>query len=126
MSDALPFAHAVNGTDRTITVPRRQRIGTLCEYDQMSALLVDPIAEPLVRTRPMSPSPKPVRVDSDFSTSAVDKEAPTNANPTHSTTKLPNGITVYGSEDVVQRYRELVDEFHMVFEDRGLQVDINT
>ena len=100
---SLPFVCVKNDTKKEIVIPSRSHMGTLIEYDAEFCYLASP---------------------EDHVYAATKEEIKVNASDGGQETKLPNGISVFGSDDEVRQVGGLVEEFASIWEDTGEVLDI--
>lgn len=103
------FIHAVNLSDKPVTIPRKVRLGTLSDMEDVNACLVSPNAAALARTEQDNikyKSPGTMSKDDD------------------NERKLPNGVTVWGDDVVAQKLAQMVNKYPEIWGDPGGFVNV--
>ena len=137
-----------NKTDQVIHIPKRLRLGMLCEVDYENVFFADVSDEALPKATTPKPLPEASTKPSTKGSSKPKKPTTTNwikkaatlaavatmsiagslSQLTHNATattdlaketKLPNSIMVYGNRHNTQLLSNLVDEFPSVWKDKG-------
>ena len=145
VDSSLSFVQLSNTTDHPTQITRRTRLGSVVEFGQEGGCyLAEPEAAPLAAGGWMSRKPKQswksriakalmtvaataataATVYTASGSSASDKNAsPTTVDPSLEHV-LPNGITVYGSQEEASQIAAVAQEFPEIWTDRGTTVDI--
>lgn len=101
------FVHAINLLDKPVVIPRKVRLGTISDLDEVSAYMAHEDAAELAR------------VDQTNVLRIKPARAIGEAKPQDIQTKLPNGVTVYGNDTVAVKLAEVVNRYSEVWENPG-------
>lgn len=124
MVDAgFTYIQALNTSDRTQIIKKKDRIGQLLEPDYTSAYQVTAEAATLC-TLGRPPLLRPPLIQTDHTDIVYVYTANPDPSPATLSTKpagpmetvLPNGIIIYGTPDVVERFRAVYEAYDIWFE----------
>ena len=96
------FVNVENPTEDPLVIPRKMRLGIITDYQEEGCYYVEPENASLAVNPPSSRDPT--------------VEVPE--------TKLPNGVTVYGNNQVYQRIQSLVEKYPNLWKDTGKTADV--
>ena len=152
VDSSLSFVQLSNATNRPAQITRRTRLGSVIEFGEEGCYLAEPEAAPLAAGGWISRRPKQswksriakalmtvaataataytASASSSSEVPASNSAAPAISAPTATSVNpllehiLPNGITVYGSQEEASQIASVAQEFPEIWTDRGTTVDI--
>lgn len=129
--------HVRNDTDKHVIIPRRERLGTLGEYDQDGYFPIEAHHADLAATGWRNWKTKLARdvvlaATAMTTTAVVDTFHTDLRKPSASSVAIdpsleyvmPNGVTIYGKPDAAQPLADLIQAHQDLFVDQGQTVDI--
>ena len=137
--DLTMYAHLVdsniagvlvkNETDHVVQIPKRLRLGMLCEIDYENVFFAEPTALPSKCLPKPSASTSWIKKAATLATvasmslagslSALAHNAVASQADVAKETKLPNGVMIYGDSHDTRILADLVDEFPTLWQDEG-------
>jgi len=103
----MSFVTAVNRTNKPANLAAHTRVGTLSDLDMVTAYQADQEA-----AEPSAVAPERDRVS-----------VHTTPNPSRATTVIDNGVSIYGTKEVVDRLKPVVERYD-IWRNKGDGVDI--
>ena len=101
------FVHAINLSDKPVVIPRKVRLGTISDLDEVNAYMAHEDAAEIAR------------VDQTNVLRIKPARAIGQAKPQDIEMKLPNGVTIYGNDPVAVKLAEVVNRYPEVWENPG-------
>jgi hypothetical protein len=93
----LSFVHAINLSDKPIVIPRKARLGTVSDLEEVNACMAHQDAAEIARA------------DQDSLLRIKASHPLGESNPHRAERKMPNGVTIYGNDSVATKLADLVN-----------------
>ena len=135
VDSSISMIQVYNATAAPVRLPRKAKLGALCEYEQDGAFLATPadahLAAGNVRSWKTNLA-KGLVVAAAALSGLVQTPTPTNAGTEVGASQIdlnlehvmPNGITIYGTTEAAEEIAAVAGEFPEIWEDQGATVDI--
>lgn len=117
------FVSVRNDTASPRVVPRHQRVGSIVEYEAEESYQIDVENHSLAAKAPQEKEPTVDHFTKLLNPKSAIGIGKVTIDPSLET-RLPNGITIYGSQEHVEIMRRLTEENPRIWEDTGDTIDL--